>query len=40
MDLLTLFIIGDSGGNQKGMKQVSEQLNEEWEETVTRVHFV
>ena len=35
-----IVIIGDSGGNQKGMKQVSEQLNEEWEETVTRVHFV
>jgi len=35
-----IVLIGDSGGNQKGMKEVSEQLNKEWEETKTRVHFV
>ena len=35
-----IILIGDSGGNQKGMKEVSEQLNKEWEETETRVHFI
>ena len=35
-----IVLIGDSGGNQKGMKKVSEYLNEEWKATPTRVHFV
>lgn len=35
-----IVLIGDSGGNQNGMKEVSEYLNEEWKATATRVHFV
>jgi creatinine amidohydrolase/Fe(II)-dependent formamide hydrolase-like protein len=32
--------IGDSGGNQEGMKEVADALNEEWKGGKTRVHFV
>lgn len=32
--------IGDSGGNQRGMKEVADALNEEWRGGPTRVHFV
>lgn len=35
-----IVLIGDSGGNQKGMEEVSAYLNEEWKESETRVHFV
>ncbi len=35
-----IVFIGDSGGNQGGMKEVSEHLNEEWNGKKTRVHFV
>ena len=31
--------IGDSGGNQRGMRVVSEMLNEEWANGGSRVHF-
>jgi creatinine amidohydrolase len=37
---IDIFLIGDSGGNQNGMKVVSEALNDEWKNTKTRVHFV
>ena len=32
--------IRDSGGNQNGMKEVSELLNKEWAGTGVRIHFV
>lgn len=37
---IDVFLIGDSGGNQNGMKVVSETLNTEWDSLETRVHFV
>lgn len=37
---LDILLIGDSGGNQNGMKVVSETLNDEWKDSHTRVHFV
>jgi creatinine amidohydrolase/Fe(II)-dependent formamide hydrolase-like protein len=37
---IDIFLIGESGGNQNGMKVVSEALNDEWESLETRVHFV
>lgn len=37
---IDILLIGDSGGNQNGMKVVSEALNGEWESSETRVHFV
>ncbi len=33
-------LIGDSGGNQKGMKAVAEALNAKWKDGKTRVHFI
>jgi creatinine amidohydrolase len=35
-----IILIGDSGGNQNGMKVIAEQLNEEWKDTKTRVHYI
>lgn len=35
-----LILIGDSGGNQKGMKAVATQLNTKWAGGKTRVHFI
>jgi len=35
-----IIFIGDSGGNQAGMKTVCEMLNEEWTRTDVRVHFI
>lgn len=35
-----IVFIGDSGGNQRGMNDVSEMLNAEWVDSPTRVHFV
>ena len=35
-----IVFIGDSGGNQSGMEQVALQLNKEWDDEITRVHFV
>lgn len=32
--------IGDSGGNQNGMKAVAEMLNKEWAGTGVRIHFI
>jgi len=37
---IDILLIGDSGGNQNGMKIVSERLNDEWKDSDTRVHFV
>jgi creatinine amidohydrolase/Fe(II)-dependent formamide hydrolase-like protein len=33
-------LIGDSGGNQEGMRQVAEKLNGEWQGTGVRAHFI
>jgi len=35
-----LVLIGDSGGNQAGMKEVASQLTARWSGTKTRVHFI
>lgn len=35
-----IVLIGDSGGNQAGMKAVAERLNRQWRSGATRVHFI
>ncbi len=35
-----ILLIGDSGGNQKGMKAVADRLNEKWKDRPTRVNFI
>ena len=35
-----IVFIGDSGGNQRGMREVAAMLNEEWAGEDARVHFV
>ena len=35
-----IVFIGDSGGNQRGMEQVTTMLNQEWAGEDVRVHFV
>lgn len=35
-----VILIGDSGGNQEGMRSVAGKLNEEWKGTRARVHFI
>ena len=35
-----IVFIGDSGGNQEGMSEVSQMLNQEWAGGETRVHFI
>lgn len=35
-----VLLIGDSGGNQRGMQTVAEMLNDEWAGGPTRVHFI
>ena len=35
-----IVMIGDSGGNQDGMKAISEHLNSEWENSNVRVHYI
>jgi creatinine amidohydrolase len=35
-----IVFIGDSGGNQEGMKTVAEMLNKEWAGSGVRIHFV
>jgi creatinine amidohydrolase/Fe(II)-dependent formamide hydrolase-like protein len=35
-----IVLIGDSGGNQNGMKAVAEMLNREWAGSGVRLHFV
>jgi creatinine amidohydrolase len=35
-----IVLIGDSGGNQKGMKNVAQRLNKAWAGGSTRVHFI
>jgi creatinine amidohydrolase len=33
-------LLGDSGGNQKGMKNVASDLNKKWAGGRTKVHFI
>lgn len=35
-----IIFIGDSGGNQDGMKEVAEDLSARWASSGTRVHFI
>lgn len=35
-----IVFLGDSGGNQRGMSAVAEQLDAEWAGTGTRAHFI
>ena len=35
-----IVMIGDSGGNQTGMKAVAAKLNDKWAGSKTRVHFI
>jgi creatinine amidohydrolase/Fe(II)-dependent formamide hydrolase-like protein len=35
-----LILIGDSGGNQTGMKAVADALDAKWKDGKTRVHFI
>lgn len=35
-----IVLLGDSGGNQDGMKDVAAKLNERWKEKKVRVHFI
>ena len=35
-----IVLIGDSGGNQDGMKEVAEELNAKWATAKARLHFV
>jgi creatinine amidohydrolase/Fe(II)-dependent formamide hydrolase-like protein len=35
-----LLLIGDSGGNQQGLKAVAARLNGRWKDATTRVHFI
>jgi creatinine amidohydrolase/Fe(II)-dependent formamide hydrolase-like protein len=35
-----ILFIGDSGGNQNGMRDVAARLNEEWKGTGYRAHFI
>jgi len=35
-----IVLIGDSGGNQRGMETVAGRLNERWREEVARAHFI
>ncbi|MEK9499825.1 creatininase family protein [Gaopeijia maritima] len=35
-----ILLIGDSGGNQRGMEEVANALNQEWRGSGVRVHFI
>jgi creatinine amidohydrolase len=35
-----IILLGDSGGNQTGMKNVAEALNRKWEKETARVHYL
>lgn len=35
-----IILIGDSGGNQKGMKEVATRLQAKWKDRKTAVHFI
>ena len=35
-----IIMIGDSGGNQRGLQEVTEELSAKWDGESTRIHFV
>lgn len=35
-----IILIGDSGGNQKGLAAVAEQLNKKWKDEKTRLYYI
>ena len=35
-----LFLLGDSGDNQYGMRQVAQKLTSEWKDEHTKIHFI
>ena len=35
-----IVMIGDSGGNQRGMEAVTDRLNDRWQDEPVRVHFI
>ncbi|MDP5054168.1 MAG: creatininase family protein [Congregibacter sp.] len=37
---VNIVMIGDSGGNQRGMQNVAVKLNTQWAASTTRVHFI
>ena len=37
---LDIILIGDSGGNQQGMENVADALNDKWENETARVHYL
>ena len=39
-DFQNIFLLGDSGGNQQGMRNVATALNSEWQGDSTRVHYI
>ena len=39
-DFQNIFLFGDSGGNQEGMRNVATALNSEWQGDSTRVHYI
>lgn len=39
-DFQNIFLIGDSGGNQDGMRDVATALNSEWADGSTRVYYI
>jgi len=36
----SVILIGDSGGNQTPMRELADELNSEWSDSPTRVHFI
>jgi len=39
-DFQNIFLLGDSGGNQQGMRNVATALNSEWQGDSARVHYI
>ena len=37
---MNIVLIGDSGGNQRGMQAVSDRLNDRWADSGVRAHFI
>ena len=40
MGFTNIMMVGDSGGNQRGMEQVADELNREWKGEPARVFFI
>lgn len=39
-DFIDIMLLGDSGGNQEGMKNVAKALNLRWQSTKARAHYL